>query len=248
MLKDNERAVLQFSGGKDSAALLHLAKPHLDRIVVYFADSGAVYPHVREFVHTECERLGAKLEVIRPPVTIEDWQEAEGLPSDIVPVESTAERQWSLTEKAPQRLQPYTRCCTAMLWLPMAKAIKASGIKTVLRGSKRCDARVGVPDGHVDADGIVYRSPLWDWSDGDVYAYLAKEGVTLPTHYAAVPDSLDCWLCTGHLKHHGAAKLRWTKEHHPNLWPELSRRVAAVRNVIDGERAKLSAALDLVES
>lgn len=244
-LEPGEKAILQFSGGKDSTALLHLAKPWLDQIIVYFADTGAVYPHVREFIHAECERLGARLAVIRAPVTIEQWHAAEGLPSDIVPIESTAETQWTLKDKARQRLQSHMKCCTAMIFLPMANAIKASGIKIVLRGSKRCDARVGVPDGHVE-DGIVYRSPLWDWSDDQVFQYLKQEGVTLPKHYAAVPNSLDCYLCTGHLKHHGAAKLRWTKEHYPDdLWPELSRRVAAVRNVIDSERAMLSA-LDLV--
>ena len=244
MLAETERAILQFSGGKDSTALLHLAKPWLDQIVVYFADTGATFPHVIEFVHTECKRLGATLEIIKPPVSIATWHEAEGLPSDIVPVESTAEMQWTLKDKAPRKLQPYTKCCFAMLWLPLQNAIKSSGIKTVLRGSKKCDARVGVPDGHVE-DGITYRSPLWDWSDTDVYAYLAKEGVKLPAHYSDVPDSLDCHICSAHLRHHGAAKLRWTKTHYPELYAELAKRVMAVRNVIDGERAKLDA-LDIV--
>jgi 7-cyano-7-deazaguanine synthase in queuosine biosynthesis len=150
LLADNERAILEFSGGKDSTALLYLARPWLDRIVVYFADPGVTYPHVVEHVHRTCEALGAKLEVIKPPVTIEEWHEAEGLPSDIVPVESTAEMAWMMKDKAPQKLQPYTRCCAAMIWLPLQNAIKASGIKTVLRGSKACDARVGVADGYAD--------------------------------------------------------------------------------------------------
>ena len=132
-----------------------------------------------------------------------------------------------------------------MIFEPMQKAVKESGVKTVLRGSKKSDSRVGVADGHVE-DGITYLSPLWNWSDAQVFGYLEKEGVTLPKHYTAVPDSLDCWLCTGHLLRHGAAKAQWTKENYPDLWPELSRRLGALRDVIDSERAALAASFDVV--
>lgn len=240
-----ERAVLQFSGGKDSTALLYLCRPWLDRITVLFADTGAVYPHVSAFVRDTCGRLGATLQVVRPPLPVDEYTKREGLPSDIVPIESVIETQWMRRDKAPQLVQSYFRCCSAMIFEPMRRAVVESGVKTVLRGSKKCDSRVGVGNGHVE-DGITYLSPLWDWTDANVYAYLENEGVALPKHYADVPDSLDCWLCTGHLLRHGAAKAKWTKENCPDLWPELSRRLGAVREAIDSERAKLASAFDVV--
>ena len=241
----SEKALLQFSGGKDSTALLYLCRPWLSQITVLFADTGAVYPHVVDFVHETCEQLGAKLQIVRPPESVAAFTAREGLPADIVPVETLAEMQWTLPKPRSQLVQSYIRCCSAMIFTPMAKAVAESGITTVLRGSKKSDSRVGVADGYVE-DGVTYLSPLWKWSDAQVYRYLEKEGVTLPKHYAAVPDSLDCWLCTGHLLRHGAAKLKWTKDNCPDLWPELSRRLGAVREAIDSERAVLGASFDLV--
>lgn len=247
MLGSGETAVLQFSGGKDSTALLYLARPHLDRITVLFADPGATYPHVAEHIRETCARLGARLEVIRPAMDVVAYTALNGLPADIVPIEALPQMVSFLRDPPAQLVQGYMACCSAMIFEPMHQAIKASGTRIVLRGSKKCDARVGVGDRHVE-DGIEYRSPLWGWRDTDVMAYLARHGVTLPRHYDAVPDSLDCWLCTGHLKRHGAAKLRWTREHYPDLWPELARRVTALRKAVDGERVLLAEAFEIAET
>ena len=81
MLGSDETAVLQFSGGKDSTALLYLARPHLDRITVLFADTGAVYPHVVRFIHETCAKLGVRLEVVRPPLPVDAYTAVAGLPS-----------------------------------------------------------------------------------------------------------------------------------------------------------------------
>ena len=44
MLGSHKHAVLQFSGGKDSTALMYLARPWLDRITVIFGETGATFP------------------------------------------------------------------------------------------------------------------------------------------------------------------------------------------------------------
>jgi len=241
----SDKAVLQFSGGKDSTALLYLCRPLLNKITVFFSDTGAVYPHVVEFVHETCAKLGAELRVVKPPISVKDYTEREGLPADIVPIEAMREVQWTQKDKAPVLVQSYLKCCSAMIFEPMQRAVKESGAKIILRGSKKADSRVGVPDGYVE-EGITYLSPLWNWSDADVFAYLDREGVALPKHYPEIPDSLDCWLCTGHLLRHGAAKIKWTKENCPDLWPELARRVRALRDTVDAERQRLASAFDVV--
>lgn len=238
MLAPDETAVLQFSGGKDSTALLYLATPHLDRITILFGDTGAVYPHVREHVERTCQKLGATLRVITPQESVRAYTERMGLPADIVPVEASD----LMPVRGGTRLQPYTRCCGEMLWRPMAQAINEMGAKIVLRGSKKCDSRLGVPDGYVEG-GITYRSPLWHWSDADVMAYLKEQGAELPKHYAEVPDSLDCWLCSAHLPHHGAAKLKWTREHYPELFPIVAERIEKVRGVLLEHVNRISPAL-----
>lgn len=247
MLNGHERAVLQFSGGKDSTALLYKARPYLDRITVLFGDTGAVYPHVVEFVHGTCRKLGATLDVVKPALPVLDYTTMIGLPSDIVPVEAMQEMASFMTEKPRQLVQSYLKCCSAMLFEPMSAAIKKSGVDLVLRGSKKCDARVGVSHKHVEG-GVTYSSPLWDWSDADVMGYLAHEGVTLPKHYSVVPDSLDCWCCTAHLTRHGAGKMQWTRDNYPELWPEVSRRMEAVSSVIGGEIRKIAPAFEIART
>ncbi len=41
-------------------------------------------------------------------------------------------------------------------------------------------------------------SPLQHWSTDDVFAFVEAEGLTLPSHYAEIPTSLDCWICPAH--------------------------------------------------
>lgn len=238
------KLALQFSGGKDSAALLYLMRPHLDRITVLWGDTGAAYPHVAAFVRETCERLGATLQVVQPPIPLRRYHELAGLPADVVPVEADAQMAPYMTERPATLLQPYMRCCAAMLFYPMQAALKAGGFATVLRGSKAADGRVGVKDGHVE-DGIRYLSPLWDWSDADVMAYLAAEGVALPAHYAEVGDSLDCHLCSGHLAHHGRERLEWTKRNYPELFAEAAERIRRVEETIDQHRARIAGAYEV---
>lgn len=242
LLRPGERAVLQFSGGKDSTALLYLARPWLSQIEVHFGDTGAVFPHVRRHVEETCAKLGATLRLITPPESVRAYTERVGLPADIVPVEASD----LLPMGGGTALQPYTRCCAAMLWQPLYNAVKASGATVVLRGSKASDARLSVPDGHIE-DGITYRSPLWHWSDVDVMAYLEEQGASLPAHYGdGVRDSLDCTICTAHLPHHGAEKLRWMREHAPELYAETAERVERMRSVLLEHVQRISSALNEV--
>jgi 3'-phosphoadenosine 5'-phosphosulfate sulfotransferase (PAPS reductase)/FAD synthetase len=243
-LDEHGRAVLQFSGGKDSTALLHQARPFLGNILVLFGDTGAVFPHVVDFIHRICREFGAQLEVIRPVEGVKEFTEKQGLPSDIVPIEAMPEMDPFLTEKPKTLVQSYLRCCSKMIYEPMQEAIQQSGVTLVFRGSKKSDRRVGVPSGWIE-HGVTYSSPLWEWSDDDVMAYLAENGVSLPAHYETIPDSLDCWICTAHLVHHGAAKMRFIKENYPDLWPEVSRRMRLLDEAISGERAKLAEAFEV---
>ncbi len=255
MLGNHKHAVLQFSGGKDSTALLYVARPWLDRITVLFAETGATFPHLVKHIHATCERLNANLVTITPPMDVLEHTRIHGLPADIVPVEASAVMARFLNPPPAQLLQPYTQCCGAMLWDPMLRYVRDNGVDLVLRGSKARDRRVGVGPS-AEVEGVTYLSPLWDWSDDDVYAYLREQGASLPDHYGfsqedgrerpgAINDSLDCWLCTAHLAHHGDEKMKYIRARYPDLWPVVSERMARVKSVLGAEMARINSALDM---
>lgn len=242
------KTAIQFSGGKDSTALMYLLRDRLkeDDVTVYFGDTGIVYPHVVSFVHGLCMKLGAKLKIIHPEIGIADFHSMAGLPSDIVPVEASFPMHNFLKEKRPVKLQSSISCCGKMLWEPLYKAMINDGIEIVYRGSKAADSHVGVPDGHIE-NGIQFLSPIWEWTDEDVFNYLKEVGAELPRHYSKVNNSFDCIFCTAFLNHDGAKKrLEWTRENYPDLWPILEKRMSLVKDVIDTERSLLTDAFDVL--
>jgi len=240
---------IYFSGGKDSIAALYVSRPLLSRAIVYFADAGA-YPHINSFVHATCNRLGAMLRVVRPLLPLEDYHAVSGLPADIVPVEASPDMQPYVKRTGMPVLQSHLACCRFLLWEPLHRAAAADGIKCIIRGSKACDPHVGVPDGFVDKDGILYRSPLWNWTDADVLAYLRQSGVELPAHYreGSANFNWDCILCTAYLNAPGTkSRLEYTRKHYPEIWPKLAERLKIVRGTIDEERAQLDQAFSLID-
>lgn len=244
LLGPHGKAILQFSGGKDSLATLYLARPWLDRITVMFGDTGNVYPHLLDFVEETCAELGAKLQIVRPEMKIEDYHARFGLPSDIVPAFLMPDIAWILRDKPDQLLQPTMTCCWNMLLAPMQKAVMESDATLVIRGAKAVDTRRGVPPGTV-FNGKEFLAPIWNWTDADVYAYLEREGAELCPHYKEAHDSLDCWSCTGHMAYGDPrGKLAYTKKHYPEYWPELQRRLKRVRDTVRAEGDRVNAVMD----
>lgn len=229
-----EKAILQFSGGKDSTALMYYLDDLLDRIDVVFCDTGLILPEVLDHIHGTCDRLNARLTIIHPPEDIREFHKREGLPSDIVPYEQTVHFRETMYAHVETPIQTYVNCCYKMIMQPVDLFVRNNGYNTVIRGSKKCDARVGVPDGF-SYDGVTYLSPIWDWSHEEVFAYLKQRGVELPPHYRYFPDSLDCYLCTGHLKHYGLERIEFIKKFHPDKWPELYERLLKVGSAVENE-------------
>lgn len=239
----HKKAVLQFSGGKDSLAALYLCRPWLDDIEVHFGNTGAVFPHIVEFVKRTCGSLGANLKIIEPDEDIGAYHKAHGLPSDIVPVWSSAD---AMTGEPP-KVQSALTCCYNMLWKPLALALMRSEATLCIRGTKDCDERLGLRGERArDASGMEYFSPVWDWSDGGVLEYLSKEGAEIPPQYPKVDDGMDCWLCTGHLRtHYGMDRMKYIMKHFPEYAPEISRRAGALKAILHAEQDKVDKVLNI---
>tara|TARA_R110000824_G_scaffold315459_1_gene502610 strand:- start:43 stop:756 length:714 start_codon:yes stop_codon:yes gene_type:complete len=222
------KKIIQFSGGKDSIVCLHLFKNDPD-ITAINVNTGAAFPHIEKHIQKTCDNFGIPLITILLEKSVIEWQKENGLPADIIPWDSTPYMQQVSKNSFGATLVPSINCCSANIHLPMEKFIIENNVTDIIRGSKACDTLVGVPDGHIE-NGITYHSPLWAWSDEDVFNYIKMYDISLPDNYKDPDsDSLDCWNCTGHMGKTGAARIRYVKENLPEHYDELSGNIALVK-------------------
>lgn len=242
----SEEFIVQFSGGKDSRAVLHLLRGWRNKGVVFFVNTGAMFPHVERYVRETCKDLGFRLEEIKPDLPVRVYIDIMGHPSDITSTWNNPKIYPYLTEKPETKLNDAMECCYANLMAPLHRATIASGIKTVYRGSKKADSKVGVPDGFVDEHGIKYRSPLWNWTEHEVFNYLEANMVKLLDHYPHVKDSTQCYLCTADLWYSGAERIEYIKKVYPELWPEVEERLSKVKKEVDKLTNKFTSSIEKV--
>jgi len=184
---------LQFSGGKDSLACLHLWRDKLEETVVIWCNSGAAYPNTIEQMERVKSWVPHFLEISGDqPGVIERY----GYPSDVVPVLSSPAAALINGGKGP-RIQSWIDCCARSLWAPMYNAIKQLGVTRVVRGQRSDEALTGkIRHGDV-VDGIEYVLPIQDWTEAEVFAYLREVGAEIPAYYeTGERTSRDCWSCT----------------------------------------------------
>ncbi|CAB3972362.1 MULTISPECIES: phosphoadenosine phosphosulfate reductase family protein [Burkholderia] len=220
IVERHQRIALQFSGGKDSLALLYQMRPYWDRLTVYWLDTGDSFPETHELVE-QLEQIVPHFERIegrQPDVIL-----AYGIPADIVPANATP---IGIAAKGSGALiQDRYSCCMRSLMLPMHERMKADGITLVIRGQKASDRmRAPIKSGHVE-DGIEYLFPLEGWDDSRVFAFLHEQGIALPRYYEVMRTSPDCMTCSAYWEDGRAAYL---KRYHPEAYEEYQRRLNTI--------------------
>ncbi|MBW4029644.1 MAG: sulfate adenylyltransferase subunit CysD [Acidobacteria bacterium] len=183
-----ERPVLLFSGGKDSAVLLHLAtkafSPQALPFPVMHIDTGQNFPEVIEFRDDAVARHGARLLVASVQDSIDQGKVAD-----------------------PGPMGPRNRLQTVTL----LDAITAHGFDAAFGGARRdedkarakerilsfrdafgqWDPRQQRPElwqlyqGRVNAGEHLRAFPLSDWTELDIWQYIEREQMELPRIYFA---------------------------------------------------------------
>ena len=183
-----EKPVLLFSGGKDSAVLLHLAAkafaPQALPFPVMHIDTGQNFPEVIEFRDSAVARHGARLVVATVPATIDQGKVAD-----------------------PGPLGPRNRLQTVTL----LDAITENGFDAAFGGARRdedkarakerilsfrdafgqWDPRQQRPElwqlyqGKVNPGEHLRAFPLSDWTELDIWQYIEREKMELPKIYFA---------------------------------------------------------------
>lgn len=183
-----ERPVLLFSGGKDSAVLLHLAKkafaPQQLPFPVMHIDTGQNFQEVLDFRDAAAAKAGARLIVAKVQDSIDQGKVADPGPMGV-----------------RNRLQSVT----------LLEAINDNKFDAAFGGARRdedkarakerilsfrdafgqWDPRAQRPElwqlyqGKVNAGEHLRAFPLSDWTELDVWEYIARENMELPSIYFA---------------------------------------------------------------
>lgn len=220
----HQNIALQLSGGRDSIACVYLLRDYLDRVTVYWTNTGNAFPetietinHLKPLIPNFVEISGNQPEVIRQ----------FGLPSDLVPVANTPMGVYG--GQSDFLIQDRYSCCTRSILNPMHERMIADGITLIIRGQRNSDRlKARYRSGDI-VDGFQFYFPIEDWSESDVMAYLEKEGAPIPRFYSTLSSTPDCIGCTAWWEEGRAAYL---KEHHPQQYAQYRASLSVLKKAI----------------
>lgn len=221
---------LQYSGGKDSRAVLHMYRDQLKDIIVVWLDAGAPYPEQRAHM-AQIARAVPHFLIVKgdQPGQIE----RNGYPSDVVPMNYSPLGRQFLTGN-DFKVQSTFGCCNENIWQPLQKAMVQLGITKIIRGQRDSDDyrnnwfKHGAKLGQFECV-----SPLESWSEKQVFDYLLENKVEIPEYYKTEMTGRDCWNCTGYLRHNGARIRNLPQQQRA----EVIRRLGVIKRAVDSETA-----------
>lgn len=235
-LSSYRNPALQFSGGKDSLACLYMLRPQLDKLTVYWINTGDTPPETRSVVDQVRPWIPRFVEV---ETNVEAWRNEHGLPSDIVP--ASGHLLGAAYGMGTMRVSNRFDCCFYNLMLPMHNRMVEDGVDAVVRGTKLVDT------GRVPAEGRTpfyeVLLPLRDWSHDEVFAYLRAVGAPENPIYEQFGSisAPECMGCTAWWDDNKAA---YFKARHPHRHGEYVAKLAQIKSAVRSHLIELNRELE----
>ena len=230
------KIALQFSGGRDSMAVLYLLKGFLDQLTVYWTNPGDQYPETLEVVNRVREMVPNFVEI---RTDVEAWRFVNGMPTDLTPTSSTpmgisaGESDLLLTDRM--------YCCFSNIMQPMHVRMRQDEITLIIRGVKDCDELVSPTADRDTADGFTFFYPIHDWTKDDVMTYLYEQGAPVSMVYEMLDGAPDCMGCTAwwsegrgeYLKFYHPAQYQRYRENLKTIGSHVNRHIEFLLKEID---------------
>ena len=184
-----ERPALLFSGGKDSITLVHLAAKAFAPMKIPFPlvhiDTGHNFPEALAYRDALAAELGAEL-IVRK---VEDTIAAKGLTE---PKGKFASRNWLQTHTLLDTIEEFHfDACIGGARRDEEKARAKERFFSVRDEFGQWDPKLQRPElwniynGRIQKGENVRVFPISNWTDLDVWSYIAQEGIALPSIYFA---------------------------------------------------------------
>lgn len=189
-----ERPALLFSGGKDSITLVHLAvkafAPAKFPFPLVHIDTGHNFPEVLEYRNRLVEKLGARLIVRKVEDTIRERNLTE-------PKGKFASRNWLQTYTLLDTIEEFGfDACIGGARRDEEKARAKERIFSVRNDFGEWDPKLQRPElwniynGRIHKGQNVRVFPISNWTELDVWHYIRKENIPLPSIYFSHERSL----------------------------------------------------------
>lgn len=202
------RVAMQYSGGKDSTAVIYLLQPWWDRLAVYWVNTGDTVPETKKIVDEIRARVGEFIEV---QTDAPAWRKEHGDPSDVITAGN--HEIGNALGFGHLRLSSRFDCCRSNIMRPLHARMEQDEISLIVRGTKDSDMPTQPINSGEVYDGVEFLYPIQGWGDADVMAFLAQEGAPIAEYYDyGVPNGSDCLSCTAWWDDRKSAFLR---EKHP---------------------------------
>ncbi|HMK46566.1 MAG TPA: phosphoadenosine phosphosulfate reductase family protein, partial [Methanocella sp.] len=193
---------ISFSGGKDSLAVLDIAKKAVHDLTVFFIDTGLEFPETVEFVEQYARDNHIQITIQRAGDVFDQNFPAFGPPA-----------------------KDFRWCCKVCKLGPITSLLSGKNDVITIDGKRRYESfqrgGIGPVERNPFVPGQVSVFPIRDWRAIEVWLYIFMEKLPYNPLYDMGFERIGCWLCPAALQ----AEYVRMKELHPDKFKKWQDRL-----------------------